>query len=194
MMTATHRLSKADLRKAALARRSALTVAEHRCRSETAARHMAGLIRPGETVSLFLPIRGEIDTGPLVRVVREKNGRVLLPAIEGSEIVFRYHDDGDRLVDGGFGTRQPAETAPEDTPDLIVAPLAAFDDAGNRIGYGGGFYDGATGRLDDAGHRYRYCGLAFTCQQVDVIPAESHDRRLDAVVTEDGVIWFQEQA
>ncbi len=187
-------MSKADLRKAALARRSALSPGEHRSQSEIAAGHMAELIRPGDTVALFLPIRGEIDTGSIFPIVRRKGGRILLPAIAGGEINFRFYEDGDTLADGSFGTRQPAETAQVGNPDLIVAPLAAFDDTGNRIGYGGGYYDGATARLDTAGHRYRYCGFAFACQRVDTIPSESHDRRLDAVVSEDGVTWFQEPA
>ena len=193
-MTATHQLSKADLRKLALARRSALTPGDHRALSEIAAGHMAGLIRPNDTVALFLPIRGEIDTGPVFPTVHRKGGRILLPAIVGGEINFRFYEDGDRLADGRFGTRQPAETAEVGTPDLIVAPLAAFDDKGNRIGYGGGYYDGATARLDRTGHRFRYCGFAFSCQRVDMIPSEPHDRRLDAVVSEDGVTWFQEPA
>ena len=187
-------MSKADLRDLALARRSLLTETEHRTRSQAAASCMAGLIRPGEDVALFLPIRGEIDTGPLIETVRERHGRVLLPAVEGDAIVFRLYGDGDQLADGPFKTRQPDATAPEGAPDLIVAPLAAFDDAGNRIGYGGGYYDGATARLDAAGHRYRFCGFAFSCQKVDTIPAEPHDRRLDAIVTEDGVTWFKEPA
>ena len=108
--------------------------------------------------------------------------------------ILRKTGDGDQLTDGPFKTRQPDATAPEGVPDLIVAPLAAFDDAGNRIGYGGGYYDGATARLDAAGHRYRFCGFAFSCQKVDTIPAEPHDRRLDAIVSEDGVFWFQEPA
>ena len=75
MMTATHGLSKADLRDLALARRSLLTETEQRTRSQAAAGRMAGLIKPGEDVALFLPIRGEIDTGPLIETVRERHGR-----------------------------------------------------------------------------------------------------------------------
>ena len=151
------------------------------------------MIRRGDTVALFLPIRDEIETEGLFDTAWQAGGHVLLPAITGKAIVFRHFEPGDPLVDGGFGTRQPAEMAAPGEPDLIVAPLAAFDRLGNRIGYGGGYYDRVTGRLERAGHDFRYCGLAFACQEVEAIPAEEHDRRLDAVATELGVTSFREQ-
>ena len=155
---------------------------------------MAGLIEAGETVALFLPIRDEIDTGPLFQAVRGMGGSILLPAIFDKRLEFRFFEEGDVLEDGGFETRQPAGTAPKGNPDLIVAPLAAYDGTGNRLGYGAGYYDGATKRLDDTGQRYRYCGLAFACQMLEAIPAELHDKRLDAIVTEQGVTWFRESS
>jgi len=179
---------------AALARRSALGRTDRLQASAAAVAHLTGLVEPGEKVALFLPIRGEIDPGRLGDVVRARAGMVLLPAIVGSDIVFRAHDPGAPLEPGAFGTRQPPADASEHDPDLIVAPLAAFDGSGNRIGYGGGYYDRAVARLTAAGHRFRFFGVAFACQEVEAVPAEPHDRRLGAVITERGIAWFQEQA
>jgi 5-formyltetrahydrofolate cyclo-ligase len=66
-------------------------------------------------------------------------------------------------------------------------PLAAYDVAGNRIGWGQGHYDRAIARLMAAGDVLTI-GVAFSFQQVDAVPVEAHDKPLDAVVTELGVV------
>lgn len=187
-------ISKAELREKALARRSGLGEQQRAEANDAATAVLRGMIRPGESVSLFHPIRDEIDPTPLFRNIREAGGTVLLPAVAGREIQFRRYEPDMTLEPGSFGTFHPPADAGAADPDLIIAPLAAFDRNGNRIGYGGGFYDRATKRLDDSGHRYRYVGLAFACQEVGAVPAEPYDRTLDAVVTEDGLITFAEQS
>jgi 5-formyltetrahydrofolate cyclo-ligase len=184
--------SKAELRETALARRAALGETARASASEAACGHLSELVRPGETVALFYPMRDEIDTRRLASHVRQSGGTVLLPAVVGGNIEFRRHDPSVPLETGTFGTSHPPADAGTALPDLIVAPLAAFDRAGNRIGYGGGYYDKFTAALDEAGHAFRFVGIAFACQEVDAVPAEPHDRRLDAVVTENGLISFTE--
>jgi 5-formyltetrahydrofolate cyclo-ligase len=185
-------LSKEDLRKMALARRSALSRAERFEAGHAATAHLAALVRPGEAVSLFYPINDEIDPMGLAGAIRAAGGTMLLPAVAGRDIEFRKYEPGMELEAGSFGTAHPPASAGRGDPDLIIAPLAAFDRAGNRIGYGGGYYDRATARLTAAGHPFRFIGIAFACQQVEAVPAQSHDRPLDAVVTENGLISFTE--
>ena len=176
--------SKADLRAQALARRTAIPAGDHERLSRLAASRIAPLIADGGTVALFWPIRGEIDPLSLCETVRARDGGVVLPAIIGDDIVFRLFDDACNLEAGSFGTRQPPADAFECLPDLIVAPLAAFDRTGGRIGYGGGFYDRYVSHLRSAGHRFRFVGIAFACQEVDAVPFTTHDERLDAIATE----------
>jgi 5-formyltetrahydrofolate cyclo-ligase len=183
-------ISKAELRDLALARRSGLGERERAGANEAVVAVLREMIRPGEAVSLFWPIRNEIDPRPLFQQIRQVGGTVLLPAVVGREIEFRRYDANVELEPGSFGTFHPPAEAGRGDPDLIIAPLAAFDRQCNRIGYGGGFYDRATKRLDDAGRRFRYVGIAFACQEVETVPAEPYDHRLDAVVTEDGLITF----
>jgi len=64
--------------------------------------------------------------------------------------------------------------------ELILVPLVSFDDAGNRIGHGGGYYD----RFLKLYPRAEKIGLAFEMQKVSAVPAEAHDQRLDKVITE----------
>jgi len=188
----TENLSKSELRTLALDRRAALSEAQRVQASHDAVNHLAVLIRSGETVALFHPIRGEMDPTALSSAITAAGGTVLLPAVTKDEIEFRVHDPDTPLERGAFGTRHPPAMAGLSDPHLIIAPLAAFDREGNRIGYGGGFYDRAAACLTAANHAFRYVGIAFACQEVEAVPAEPHDRRLDAVVTENGLTAFTE--
>ncbi len=175
--------TKADLRARALSRRAGIPASDHEQLSRLAATRIAPLIADAETVALFWPIRGEIDPLSLRETVRARGGRVVLPVVFGDEIVFRLVDDADNLEAGSFGTRHPPANAPQCLPDMIVAPLAAFDRNGGRIGYGGGFYDRYVAQLRARNHRIRFIGIAFACQEVDTVPLTPGDERLDAIAT-----------
>jgi 5-formyltetrahydrofolate cyclo-ligase len=176
--------SKADLRAQALARRTDIPAGDRERFSRLAAAWIEPLIADAATLALFWPIRGEIDPLSLDETVRARGGCVVLPAVVGDEMVFRRFDHAGNLEAGGFGTRHPPANAPQCLPDLIVAPLAAFDRTGGRIGYGGGFYDRYVSQLRSRDHRFRFIGIAFACQEVAAIPLAPHDERLDAVATE----------
>ena len=75
-------------------------------------------------------------------------------------------------------------------PVLMLVPLAAFDARGHRIGYGGGYYDRAIERLQANGHAPRLVGVAFDCQQVEMVPDEPHDIILPEILTESGLRRF----
>ncbi|MGE0284502.1 MAG: 5-formyltetrahydrofolate cyclo-ligase [Rhizobiaceae bacterium] len=141
----------------------------------------------GHIVSGFLPIRSEIDLRPLMFALREKGARLCVPAIlDKTTIAFRELVRGAPLIDTGFGTSGPDEDAPVLEPDIMLVPLAAFDNRGHRIGYGAGHYDRAIARLHDAGRKPMLIGTAFDCQLVQRVPDEPHDVVLDAVLTESG--------
>ncbi len=184
---------KHEMRREALARRDALPV-DRRIEAALRMAESAGEIgaEPGGVVSGFWPIRSEVDVRPLMFALREGGARLALPAILDREtIVFRELIRGAPLIDMGFGTVGPGEEAEILDPALMLAPLAAFDARGHRIGYGGGFYDRAIARLHAKGMRPRLIGVAFDCQQVSMVPDESHDVRLDAVLTESGLRHFR---
>ncbi|MBV9054939.1 MAG: 5-formyltetrahydrofolate cyclo-ligase, partial [Hyphomicrobiales bacterium] len=91
---------------------------------------------------------------------------------------------GDRLRQVGFGLSQPFAEAALADPDIMLVPLAAFDRDCGRIGYGKGYYDGAIWRQKEKGKPPRTLGLAFACQEVEKVPLEPHDQRLEAILTE----------
>ena len=184
--------TKNSLRARALARRDALDPAfgaQVSARLGERANEIG--IAPGAVVSGFWPIRSEIDLRPLMAALAQEGARLCLPAIlDRSTIVFREYAPGTPLTDMGFGTKGPGADAAALDPDVMLVPLAAFDAAGNRIGYGAGHYDRAIARLHAKEARPRLIGVAFDCQRVETVPAEAHDAPLDEILTESGLRRF----
>ena len=187
---------KKTLRRERLAARDALAPDVRIEKSLAMAAHGATIeIEPGTAVSGFWPMRSEADIRPLMSGLRDRGARLCLPAILDREtIVFRELVRGAKMVDMGFGTVGPGPEAEVLDPGLMLVPLSAFDGNGNRIGYGGGYYDRAIARLRAGGLTPRLIGVAFSCQQVDAVPAEAHDVPLDAILTEDGLRSFAGRA
>jgi 5-formyltetrahydrofolate cyclo-ligase len=189
-MTIAPPLTKSELRAAALARRAALDEAVRRDVASAVAALAPPLVPSGAVVALYLPIRGELDTGPLAAALRARGHRLALPVVGDRDgpLGFRAWTPGDAL-DPGFGRiPQPLAESPVVIPDFLFVPLAAFDRAAHRLGYGAGFYDRTLAALR-AGRRTPAFGLAFAVQQVPALPAEPHDIALDGIVTERGVLF-----
>jgi 5-formyltetrahydrofolate cyclo-ligase len=176
--------TKAELRVLALARRAELSEEQRREASTRAVGRLVPLISPGEVVSLFWPMRGEVDPLGLVQHVESAGGRVAMPVVDGKRMFFRAYDGERSMEPGVFGTSHPHAGQPVLDPDFIIAPLAAFDRRGGRIGYGAGYYDKASADLKARGKAFRMAGIAFACQEVDEVPVEPHDEPLMLVATE----------
>jgi 5-formyltetrahydrofolate cyclo-ligase len=179
---------KAALRAQALARRDGLDPAYRAVASRRIADRLLAMAEgfPPGPVSVFWPIRSEIDTRPLMQSLCELGRRVALPVVAKPALVFRPWHPGEALQPAGFGLSEPLERAGEIDPATMLIPLAAFDRGCNRIGYGAGYYDRTIARLSRSFVPLKI-GLAFAAQQVENVPVESHDAVLDFVVTEDDV-------
>ncbi|ADE40532.1 5-formyltetrahydrofolate cyclo-ligase [Candidatus Puniceispirillum marinum] len=138
----------------------------------------------------YLPIRSELSPLPLVARLADSSVQTAMPITPapGNPLDFRLWAPGDKLDDGPYDTKQPSTTAPVCAPDVILAPMLAFDSACWRLGYGGGFYDRSIGGLRQTGHKVVTIGVAFSGQQVEQIPTGPYDMALDAVLTPDGLI------
>ena len=175
---------KSELRALGLARRAAMTDPDRIEGSASAVDLLRPLVASGETVSLFWPMRGEIDPRGLIEHVRRAGGQVAMPVVERRSMFFRLFDGEEDLEPGVFGTQHPHEGKQVVDPDFIVAPLAAFDREGGRIGYGAGHYDNAIADLVARKKPFRLAGIAFACQEVQRVPLEAHDARLPLIATE----------
>jgi len=184
---------KAELRTATLALRDALPAAERMAAAETiAARPFPLTVTPGMIVSGFMPMKTEINPLPLLRKLADAGARLALPAIagRGKPLIMRAWKFGDPFKSGQWGIREPVPEAPEVDPDVLIVPLACFDRAGHRIGYGAGYYDMTITALR-AKKLVTAVGLAFAAQEIPQVPATERDARLDLVLTERETIDFR---
>jgi len=143
-------------------------------------------------VAGYSPIRGEIDPTPLMRKLAAQGARLALPAVmaRGKSLAFRAWSPEDRLMLGPLGILEPSPAATEIVPDIMLVPLAAFDRAGHRIGYGAGHYDYTLAHLRKI-KAIVAVGVAFSLQEIAGIPAAPHDVALDYVLTEKQLFDFR---
>jgi 5-formyltetrahydrofolate cyclo-ligase len=184
--------AKATLRAAALAWRDALAGDQRMAAAQELARRGLPIETSGKIVAGYSPIRSEIDPVPLMRELAAKGAHLALPVItaRGQALHFRVWHPGDRLLPGPLGILEPSPAASETVPDIVLVPLAAFDRAGHRIGYGAGHYDRTLAQLRKSRHSVAI-GVAFVGQEVEAVPALAHDVALDFVITEAWALDFR---
>jgi 5-formyltetrahydrofolate cyclo-ligase len=183
---------KAELRAQALAKRDALPVDMRGGAAEAiTARAFPIAIKPGIIVAGFMPMRSEINPIPLMRKLAAAGAQLALPTIAGraQPLIMRAYRFGDELARGQWSIREPKPDVPEVAPDILIVPLAAFDRAGQRIGYGAGYYD-LTIRALRAKKPVAAVGIAFAAQEIREVPTTPRDERLDFVLTERETIDF----
>ena len=182
---------KKALRVEVLARRACLSAQERAAAARAATDIVLAEVtpRPGQAVSIFWPLPGEIDTRLLLERLHADGVRPLLPRLQGfgRPLAFHLWQPGLVLVPGRLGLQEPAPTTPEAVPEIILTPLIAFDAQGHRLGYGAGFYDRTFGALEAQGREPLRVGYAFACQEVAAVPVDAHDWSLHLLVTERGV-------
>lgn len=165
------------------ARAAAAQAADAKARAAATARLLSAL-EGARVVSGYLPIRDEIDPLPGLAALHAQGAAVCMPVVAGKDqpLTFRLWSPGCALVEGPFRVMIPAEDRPM-VPEVLVTPMLAFDRAGFRLGYGGGFYDRTLAALRAAGPA-RAVGFAWAAQEVASVPRDRTDARLDLIVTE----------
>ena len=136
-------------------------------------------------ISLYFPMSTELDTEPLVAALVERGNAIALPVVakRASPLIFRRYAPGDPMAPGSYGEQIPTEDAEEVSPDILVVPLLAFTARGDRLGYGGGYYDRTLEKLR-AAKKITAVGYAFGAQEVDDAQVSPLDQPLDWIVTE----------
>jgi len=182
---------KTTMRRHALARRDLVTQREAHDAAAAMCALALALVEKLSTasstpvVSVYWPIRSELNTRPLIETLSGRGLKVALPILVAVKrpLLFRAFEPGDQLAKGPFGLSEPSSDKAALEPDIIFAPLAAFDRKGYRLGYGGGLYDATLSALR-AKHPVTAIGVAYAVQEADSIPIEDHDQKLDFIVTE----------
>jgi 5-formyltetrahydrofolate cyclo-ligase len=183
---------KKHLRDEARGRRAVLA-AECPDFAERVAAHTDALAIPrGSVVGAYVAMAGEADPHLILKKLALADCMFAFPRVVAKKqpLAFHHWQVGHELVKSGFGVLEPALDWPLAFPSVLLVPMLAFDRDSYRLGYGGGFYDMTLAALRARG-AVRAIGVAFAGQEVETLPREAHDQRLDAIVTESGVRSFR---
>jgi 5-formyltetrahydrofolate cyclo-ligase len=142
----------------------------------------------------YIAIRGELDPAAALGAARAEGLAIALPRVDVAwPPRLRFHrtrGEAD-LADGPYGLTEPLPSCPEIALEdiaILLVPGLAFDAAGRRVGYGGGYYDDAGRRLREAGQGGLLIGFAHDFQIIDRCPSDERDVAVDLVVTERRVL------
>jgi len=138
------------------------------------------------SVAFYWPVKNEPDLRPLMAEWHEAGARIALPVVVGANepLAFRRWQPGQALREDRYGIPTP-ETGDFLVPEALIAPVLAFDANAYRLGYGGGLFDRTLAALVP---RPLAIGVGFGFQKVESIHPQPHDKGLDAVVTEEGIL------
>lgn len=185
---------KRELRKNILKERMSLTPEEVKSKSNIIAKHLFDMpeFKSSNTIMLYIGFRNEVSTEDIIHKALEAGKRVLIPITDlvntrliPSELI-NYPGD---LTTGTYGILEPkaqcVRPVNSQEIDLVLVPGVAFDLTGNRLGYGGGFYDRflPTTKTDAV-----FVALAFELQIKEEVYPEPHDYPVPYVITEERVI------
>lgn len=188
-MTLIGMFDKSHLRKTMLEKRQRLAPQDALGAAQAAASHVLSMVPEHVAVAGYCPVKGELDVMVAMKALSARGHALCLPVIEHREapLVFYAWRPGEALIKGSYGIEVPA-AGEVLAPAVVLVPLVAFDCRGHRLGYGVGYYDRTIDALRRMKKDIKAIGIAYSWQQVEAIPAEPQDERLDAIITEKGVI------
>ncbi len=186
-----------EIRKAIRQKRRLLTLDEQQQAAEQLCEQVLShpKIKQAQTIALFLSFDGEIDTSPLITQLWALNKQVCLPVLHPfhrHHLLFLRYDPTTQLVKNRFNIFEPPLNVNNIIPisdiDIIFTPLVAFDEFGQRLGMGGGFYDRTLENWQQ--QSFYPMGLAHTCQQVKPLPSADWDIPLPEIITPNKIWSF----
>ena len=193
--------SRSELRRVLRATRRAISPAARRAAAHSAACALigSGWLRPGRRLAGYLASAEEFDCAPLLASARRHGMQLYVPRIAARHQPAMHFAPLVRpLRLNRYGLLEPSSprTLGAAWLDIVLLPLVGFDSNGGRLGMGAGFYDRALAfrRRRRRWRGPRLIGVGFAAQQVDCIPMQAWDVRLDGVLTERGLTIFPEKA
>ena len=184
MINTEHHLEKKILRKFLINRRKHLSRDyEEKNMSHVHLRPLLNNMN-SDYVGSYIDYNSELSTNAIHKYLIEKNLNICLPKIDyqTNEINFFKYSTGTKLIKNKYNILEPEITNEIIFPKLVLVPLLAFNESGFRLGYGGGFYDKYFSSQEEKD--IIKVGLGFSFQKANQIPIESHDQKLDWILTE----------
>tara|TARA_B100001029_G_scaffold146234_1_gene126755 strand:- start:205 stop:780 length:576 start_codon:yes stop_codon:yes gene_type:complete len=136
-------------------------------------------------IGSYFSFRNEISTNLIHELLFSLGLEISLPCIndKNQNLIFRNWKANDDLEKNKYGILQPKEDAIEDCPRMIIVPLVGFSMSGYRLGYGGGYYDRFMDKKNNS-DKIISVGFGYSFQEMNDLPVESHDQKLDWILTE----------
>ncbi len=162
--------------------------------ARAAANRALPILQGRETVAVYHAIRSELDPVLLVESLRARGARIVYPRVAPSSPILEFYEvkSTEQLEPGPFGLLEPSNDAPLLTIseiDAFVVPGLSFDRAGNRLGWGKGYYDHTLAQNS----RALRVGLCFQEQIEPSLPNDTNDQSMDWVVTDAKAFQGQER-
>ena len=137
-----------------------------------------------QKIACYFPIGSEVDTYAIMLDILKQNKCLLLPRVVNDNLVFYNVPNLEKLEKGNFGIMEPKDSCKKaDKIDCVLIPTVGVSKSGIRIGYGKGYYDKFLSSTDAV-----KISLTYSKQIVKIIPSDSHDIKMNWVVTEDEYI------
>jgi 5-formyltetrahydrofolate cyclo-ligase len=140
--------------------------------------------RPVKVVGAYFAFGSEVKTDLIIERARMIGKKIALPRVKEDKITFYELSSSKYLSRSRFGIMEPLPYKQVSKIDLLVVPGIAFDKRGYRLGYGKGYYDRLL-----SGKRTFSIGLAYSFQLLENLPHDRHDKRLNAIASEDGIYY-----
>jgi len=175
-------MDKPSLRREIREKKRAMTEQEIVSRSEKLGELFmaSAAYQNAKTIYGYLPYNQEVRTVPMLEQALRDGKRVAVPKIYGDTMKFLYLDDLSKVEKNSMGIPEPVADEPvaEDKTALVLMPGVAFTKQGDRMGYGGGFYDRFLAEEPD----HPTLALCYDFQIVESLPTEEFDIPVDAVL------------
>ena len=172
-----------------IAARLAVPAQERARAAEAVAATLDQLIgfEPDTLVSLYWPFNGELNLRGWMSAACELGLRIALPVVvaKATPLQFREWTPQARLEPGVWKIPVPVDGAIVE-PDVVIAPLVGFDEAGYRLGHGGGFFDRTLAAMAERGQRPTAIGVGHSTGRLETIRPQAHDIPMHTIVTETG--------
>ena len=188
-------LSKEKLRKYFLEKRNKISFQHANLVSDKISQYsevISKFYKPS-VIAGFYPFRNEINLIPLMKRFIVLGIKICLPITPSKyqTLKFREWTPEDKLVKGKYGILEPNKNSKVLEPDLYLVPLLAYDHFGNRLGYGGGYYDRTLNQLISNKRKTNSIGVAFKFQKCKKLPIGEFDIPLNSILNEDGIYHFK---
>lgn len=149
--------------------------------------------RQGLIIAAFWPYRNEPDIRPLLEELHAMGHEIILPKVitKHSPLEFFYWDPGAPMIEGHYGIMEPQPNEIGGLPDIVLLPMLGYGDNGERLGYGGGYYDRTISKWEEDSHEPLLIGTVWADAHLPVdYESQAHDKLIDGVVTERGLVFF----